>query len=154
MVMTLGAFARRHGVSVQAVSKAVRRGRLARSILKDARGVPCIASVELADAEWAAAGGRSKLPPPRVIPAVQTSAQRPPAPLAPVDLERVVVSEVSPGLMALGVTAGTDNELDPARDPCIVMRTADAAAIGNWLTDAALHALESGDDDDDECDGQ
>lgn len=49
--MSLKAFGRRHEVSGTAVERAVKAGRLRRSVRRDARG-PYIADLELADHEW------------------------------------------------------------------------------------------------------
>jgi phage terminase Nu1 subunit (DNA packaging protein) len=51
--VSLRAYARRRGVSAEAVSKAVSEGRLAASVVR-VRGAPKIADVELADREWEA----------------------------------------------------------------------------------------------------
>lgn len=51
-LMSLAAYAKRRGVSSVAVSKAVSTGRLADSVVRDARGAPKIADPELADREW------------------------------------------------------------------------------------------------------
>lgn len=53
-MMSLTAYAKRRGVSPVAVSKAVARGRLSASVVRDERGQPKIADPELADREWAA----------------------------------------------------------------------------------------------------
>lgn len=50
--MSLRAYARRRGVSPEAVSKAVADGRLRAAVVRDARGAPKIADPELADREW------------------------------------------------------------------------------------------------------
>ncbi len=52
--LSLRAYAKRVGVSVEAVSKAVTSGRLSASVVRDERGAPKIGDVELADREWAA----------------------------------------------------------------------------------------------------
>lgn len=52
--MSLRAYARRRGVSPEAVSKAVADGRLREAIVRDVRGAPKIANIELADREWEA----------------------------------------------------------------------------------------------------
>lgn len=50
--MSLSDYARRKGVTVVSVSKAVKSGRLRQSVTRDERGQPKIADVELADREW------------------------------------------------------------------------------------------------------
>lgn len=50
------------GKSVQAVSKAIKGGRLVKSVVRDHRGEPKIADPELADREWAAGTDYSKAP--------------------------------------------------------------------------------------------
>jgi len=52
--LSLSAYAKRRGVSHVAVSKAIAAGRLTASVVRDARGAPKIADLELADREWAA----------------------------------------------------------------------------------------------------
>lgn len=54
MAISLSAYAKRRGCSVESVSKAVRTGRLSASVVRDARNVPAIADPDLADKEWAA----------------------------------------------------------------------------------------------------
>jgi hypothetical protein len=51
-VISFAAFGAAHGVSQAAVSKAARRGRLAKSVARDARGRWHIVNVDLADREW------------------------------------------------------------------------------------------------------
>lgn len=51
---SLTAYAKHRGITVQSVSRAVKDGRLTKSVTYDARGKPKIADVELADQEWAA----------------------------------------------------------------------------------------------------
>lgn len=51
--ISLRSYATRRGVSVMAVSKAIKAGRLVRSVVRDERGQPKIADPELADREWA-----------------------------------------------------------------------------------------------------
>ena len=53
LVISLAAYARHRGVSKEAVSRAVKKGRLAKCIERNERGQPKIRSVEEADAEWA-----------------------------------------------------------------------------------------------------
>jgi hypothetical protein len=50
--MTLGAYAKHRGCSKNAVSKAIKRGRLKLSVVHDAAGQPKIADAALADREW------------------------------------------------------------------------------------------------------
>lgn len=58
---SLRAYAKHRGVSVEAVSKAVKKGRLVRSVVVVA-GAPKIANWELADQEWTANTDLSKAP--------------------------------------------------------------------------------------------
>lgn len=51
--ITLTAYAKHRGVSVMTISRAVKRGRLARCVVRDEYGSPKIADVALADREWA-----------------------------------------------------------------------------------------------------
>lgn len=60
--MSLRDFAKRRGVSAMAVSKAVKTGRLKKSVTHDPRGQPKIADPELADREWDASTDYSKAP--------------------------------------------------------------------------------------------
>lgn len=60
--MTLADFARRHGVSKMAISKAIASGRLSSCVARDERGRPSITDAELADLQWQ--GGR-RAPAPR-----------------------------------------------------------------------------------------
>lgn len=50
--MTLGAYAKHRGCSKNAVSKAIKRGRLKMSVALDGSGQPKIADPDLADREW------------------------------------------------------------------------------------------------------
>lgn len=50
------------GTSATAVSKAIKRGRLVRSVVRDHRGEPKIADAALADREWAEGTDHSKAP--------------------------------------------------------------------------------------------
>jgi hypothetical protein len=50
--ISLTAYAKRRGVSPVAVSKAVARGRLNDSVVRDERGAPKISDPDLADQEW------------------------------------------------------------------------------------------------------
>jgi P27 family predicted phage terminase small subunit len=59
--LSLRAYARRRGVSVEAVSRAVERGRLVESVVR-VGGVPKIADPDLADDEWAANTDLSRAP--------------------------------------------------------------------------------------------
>jgi len=52
-MISLRAYAKHRGTSVVAVSRAVKSGRLSRSVTHDARNQPKIADVALADQEWA-----------------------------------------------------------------------------------------------------
>lgn len=52
--ITLTAYAKRRGVSVASVSKAVTSGRLSSSVVRDESGAPKIGDVQLADREWTA----------------------------------------------------------------------------------------------------
>jgi hypothetical protein len=70
--MSLSAYARRRGVSVEAVSKAVERGRLRGSIVM-VDGKPKIGDAELADHEWQAnTRPRIDQPPPTLPPKTTT----------------------------------------------------------------------------------
>lgn len=60
--LTLTAYAQRRGVSCMAVSKAVKKGRMSKSVIRDERGRPWVVDVELADREWAGATDLSKAP--------------------------------------------------------------------------------------------
>lgn len=60
--ITLTAYAARRGVTKMAVSRAVARGILRDSVVRDARGVPAIADPELADREWAQNTDYTKAP--------------------------------------------------------------------------------------------
>lgn len=57
--MSLRAYAKRVGVSVEAVSQAIKAGRLTKSVTRES-GKPKIADAELADREWAANTDQSK----------------------------------------------------------------------------------------------
>lgn len=52
--MSLTAYGQRRGVSAVAVSKAIKTGRLAASVVRDEHGAPKIADPDLADQEWEA----------------------------------------------------------------------------------------------------
>lgn len=58
--MSLRAYAKRIGVSVEAVSQAIKAGRLTKSVTRDSAGKPKIGNAELADKEWAANTDQSK----------------------------------------------------------------------------------------------
>lgn len=58
--VSLRGFARRQGVSPQAVSKAVKAGRLSRSVGRDAAGRPVITNPELAAQEWRTRAARPR----------------------------------------------------------------------------------------------
>lgn len=60
--ISLRAYAEHRKVSVMAVSRAVKSGRLSRSVTRDGHGQPKIADVELADQEWAAHTDLSRAP--------------------------------------------------------------------------------------------
>lgn len=60
--LTLTAYAKRRGVSVKAVSKAVKAGRLKESVGKDRAGRPSIVDADLADVEWEANSDPSTAP--------------------------------------------------------------------------------------------
>jgi hypothetical protein len=75
--LSLRAYAKRVGVSVEAVSKAVTSGRLSGSVVRDERGAPKIGDVELADREWAA-NTRPRVDYPPVAPPADTGAAPPP----------------------------------------------------------------------------
>jgi hypothetical protein len=60
--LTLTAYAARRGVSKMAVSRAVKAGRLARSVVRDDRGQPKIADPDLADREWSETTDLSRAP--------------------------------------------------------------------------------------------
>jgi hypothetical protein len=60
--MSLRAYARRRGVTAMAVSKAIKSGRLAKSVVRDAAGDPKIADPDLADREWDRSTDLSKAP--------------------------------------------------------------------------------------------
>lgn len=51
--LSLRAYAKHRGCSAMAVSRAVRAGRLEKSVGRDAKGAPVILDAELADREWA-----------------------------------------------------------------------------------------------------
>lgn len=78
--LSLAAYGRRRGVTAPAVLKAIRSGRLARSVVRRDDGRLLIADPALADEEWAASRQRAR--PPASVPA-QTSSQPPAAPPAP-----------------------------------------------------------------------
>lgn len=80
------------GTSAMAVSKAVKNGRLKRSVVRDHNGDPKIADPELADREWAAATDHSKAP----IAIRERAAVRPPA-AAPSRVPRPPLPVVDPG---------------------------------------------------------
>jgi hypothetical protein len=50
--MSLREYAKRRGISAMTVSRAVAKGRLVKSVVRDAQGVPKIADPVLADQEW------------------------------------------------------------------------------------------------------
>lgn len=58
--LSLRAYAQRIGVSVEAVSQAIKAGRLVKSVARDSAGRPKIADPVLADREWAANTDQSK----------------------------------------------------------------------------------------------
>lgn len=60
--LTLTAYAQRRGVSCMAVSKAVKKGRLSKSVIRDEQGRPWVVDPELADREWVGATDMSKAP--------------------------------------------------------------------------------------------
>jgi hypothetical protein len=60
--MSLRAYAARRGVTAMAVSKAIKSGRLAKSVVRDASGDPKIADADLADREWDRSTDLSKAP--------------------------------------------------------------------------------------------
>lgn len=60
--LSLRAYARRRGVSVEAVRRAVQRGRLSASLSVDAQGKTKIADPKLADREWSTNTDLSKAP--------------------------------------------------------------------------------------------
>lgn len=77
-MISLRAYARHRDISVVAVSRAVKAGRLRASVTHDHRGQPKIANVALADAEWTQNTDLSRAPgyvKARGDQAVQTSAQ-------------------------------------------------------------------------------
>jgi hypothetical protein len=65
--LSVYAFAGRVGVDVAAVRKAIRNGRLERSIAKDINGRPIIADVGLAEQEWSANRAGAKLKGPGLL---------------------------------------------------------------------------------------
>lgn len=94
--MSLSAYARRRGVSVEAVSKAVERGRLHGSIVM-VDGKPKIADPELADTEWQANTRPRIDQPPPVPKKPKAKAER--APRSKVDEEGDVDDgELPPGV--------------------------------------------------------
>jgi hypothetical protein len=60
--ISLRAYAKRRGVSPEAVSEAVSSGRLSASVTRNARGQPKIADPDLADREWEANTDWSRVP--------------------------------------------------------------------------------------------
>jgi hypothetical protein len=58
--ISISAYAKSRGISQPAVTKAIKTGRIAKSIVRDARGNPKIADPALADKEWAANTDQSK----------------------------------------------------------------------------------------------
>lgn len=54
--LSLRAFGRLLGVSVQAIRKGIRSGRLRLSLGKTSTGQPCVVDIELAKAEWTSKG--------------------------------------------------------------------------------------------------
>lgn len=79
--LSLTAYAKRRGISVVAVSKAVAAGRLSACIVRDDRGAPKIGDVELADAEWTA-NTRPRIDHPLEEPAADEQPKEPKAELA------------------------------------------------------------------------
>lgn len=78
--ITLTAYAKTKGVSVEAVSKAVRVGRLSRSVVFDAKNRPRVIP-DLADAEWSANTDSAQqrvpaVPPPRPEPEPESAPAR------------------------------------------------------------------------------
>lgn len=73
--MTLGAYAKHRGCSKNAVSKAIKRGRLKLSVVFDAAGQPKIGDAQLADREWTQNTDQSRTP--------VSSAAKPPAATSP-----------------------------------------------------------------------
>lgn len=74
--VSLRAYARHRGVSATAVHRAVKSGRLTKSVTITAAGRPSINSIELADREWAASTDLTKAPTAVIVRAEQ---QQPPA---------------------------------------------------------------------------
>jgi hypothetical protein len=58
--ISINAYAKSRGISQPAVTKAIKTGRLSKSIVRDAKGDPKIADPALADQEWAANTDQSK----------------------------------------------------------------------------------------------
>lgn len=129
--VSFNAFGRLIGVSGQAVSKAVKRGRLARSVGRDGKGRRVIADVALARVEWAESTSRPPVPPARTV--------------SPTPVEQITVEETDDGLMVLAVVADEDAEVDLERDTFIVMTPETAVAVGRWLHAAATAKLEGRD---------
>lgn len=63
-MISLTAYAKHRGVSKEAVSRAIKKGRLARCVERNERGQPKIRSADEADAEWA----ETTRPQPAVMP--------------------------------------------------------------------------------------
>lgn len=78
--LSLAAYGRRRSVTAPAVLKAIKSGRLAKSVLRRDDGRLLIADLALADQEWEAGRQRAR---PRAQPPAQTSSQPPPAPSPP-----------------------------------------------------------------------
>jgi hypothetical protein len=99
--ITCAAYARHRGVSAMSVSRAIARGRLSKSVVREANGTPRISNPELADQEWDENTDLSKAPgyvkaradaaAPRLVP-VPT----PPAPVAPAPGEELGEEEEEP----------------------------------------------------------
>lgn len=80
--LTLGAYAKRRGCSKNAVSKAIKSGRLKLSVVFNASGQPKIADAHLADREWTQNTDQSRTTT-KTAGAVQASAATPPPTLTP-----------------------------------------------------------------------
>lgn len=115
--ISLRDYAKARGVSPMAVSKAIKSGRLVRSVVRDHRGQPKIGDVALADREWAAGTDLSKAP--GYVKERETA--RPPPPRAP----RAEAPRAPPPRAPADAPAGDDDDGGgPPEDVSLVEQTA------------------------------
>jgi hypothetical protein len=134
-----------NGGSVEAVRRAIRNGRLSRSVVVDSKGKPQIADPVLADAEWirntsyerAGAEIHERAERAAAVTPLCVTPVTPPAGVTLVPIEHLSVTEISGGL-ALAQYAGED-EGDDVPPLAIIgpLSNDTAAALADWLRGAA-----------------